>query len=530
MFALGIRYLLGRTVATHPADREQAEWPPHPERVFMALVAAHYQAGGAADERKALLWLEQQAAPALTVSDCEVRSSVTVYVPVNDLTSPRLNTNATPSSSQIADGLALLPENRYRQPRRFMAAVPRDPVVFLHWSATLDEPTLHALQGLCRKVTAIGHSSSLVQMWLELSPPEANLIASANPAARYRLRVAGAGHLVDLDARYNREEWDQYRQLNLAIAAARGKRQKELKTELAQRFGHSRPSFRRPVPSLWQGYDPVTPAIKQSSAPGTSFGSQLIILRRVDGPSFCLESTLQLTKALRDTLMAKCPVQPVPEWISGHAGDGTASATDHVAFVPLPHVGREHADGHLLGLGLAVPKAISPEEQSRCWRSLLFDKFGFASEPLDLRLGPLGVWQVQLEQSEGHAVALRSETWTAADATGARRWATVTPISFDQHPSGPDKWQQIEQMIARACQRIGLPPPTDIVMSPVSMFIGSPHGRGFPCLRRKSGGNIHHTHAILTFERPVIGPILVGAGRYRGYGFCRPLREEEALP
>ena len=530
MLALGIRYLLGRVVATHPADREQAEWPPHPERVFLALVATHYETGGAVEEREALLWLEQQAAPALTVSDCEVRFPVTAYVPVNDLTSPRLKTGVTPSSSQLADGLALLPGNRYRQPRKFMAAVPRDPVVFLHWSATVDEQTRHALQGLCRKVTALGHSSSLVQMWLELSPPEANLISSPNPAARYRLRVTGPGHLADLDARYNREEWDKYRALNLAISAAKGKKQRELKAELARRFGHSRPSFRRPMPSLWQGYEPVAPAIEQATALGTTFDPQLIVLRRVDGPSLGLESTLQLTRALRETLMAKCPVQPVPQWISGHAFDGRASTNDHLAFVPFPHVGREHADGHLLGLGLGVPKAISLDEQNRCWRSLLFDDIGFASLPLDLRLGPLGVWQVQLDQSEGHAVALRSETWTAAAAGGATRWATVTPISFDQHPSGPDKWQQIEQMIAHACQRIGLPAPADIVLSPVSIFIGSPHGGGFPCLRRKSGGNIHHIHSILTFERPVVGPILIGAGRYRGYGFCRPLREQEVAP
>ena len=31
-------------------------------------------------------------------------------------------------------------------------------------------------------------------------------------------------------------------------------------------------------------------------------------------------------------------------------------------------------------------------------------------------------------------------------------------------------------------------------------------------------------HAILIFSEPVVGPVLLGAGRYRGYGLCRPLR------
>lgn len=36
-------------------------------------------------------------------------------------------------------------------------------------------------------------------------------------------------------------------------------------------------------------------------------------------------------------------------------------------------------------------------------------------------------------------------------------------------------------------------------------------------------GERRHAHAILVFDRPVRGPILLGAGRYRGYGLCRPL-------
>jgi CRISPR-associated protein Csb2 len=32
-----------------------------------------------------------------------------------------------------------------------------------------------------------------------------------------------------------------------------------------------------------------------------------------------------------------------------------------------------------------------------------------------------------------------------------------------------------------------------------------------------------HTHAVLIFDRPIGGPIFIGAGRYQGYGLCRPL-------
>ncbi|MGQ9588956.1 MAG: type I-G CRISPR-associated protein Csb2, partial [Planctomycetota bacterium] len=61
MFAIGIRYLNGFSVACEPDSREQPEWPPHPARVFMALAAAHFETGEDPAEREALLWLEDPA-------------------------------------------------------------------------------------------------------------------------------------------------------------------------------------------------------------------------------------------------------------------------------------------------------------------------------------------------------------------------------------------------------------------------------------------------------------------------------------
>jgi hypothetical protein len=54
MFVIGIRYLCGWAMATHTSDRQQAEWPPHPDRVFMALAAAHFETDGGPEEYEAL--------------------------------------------------------------------------------------------------------------------------------------------------------------------------------------------------------------------------------------------------------------------------------------------------------------------------------------------------------------------------------------------------------------------------------------------------------------------------------------------
>ena len=44
MFALGIDFITGVAVMTDTASREKAEWPPHPARVFSAMVAEHHGA------------------------------------------------------------------------------------------------------------------------------------------------------------------------------------------------------------------------------------------------------------------------------------------------------------------------------------------------------------------------------------------------------------------------------------------------------------------------------------------------------
>jgi CRISPR-associated protein Csb2 len=44
-------------------------------------------------------------------------------------------------------------------------------------------------------------------------------------------------------------------------------------------------------------------------------------------------------------------------------------------------------------------------------------------------------------------------------------------------------------------------------------------------VRKRDGGKIRQLHAYLEFDEPVVGPVLLGSGRYRGYGLCRPVQE-----
>jgi CRISPR-associated protein Csb2 len=528
MLALGIRYLCGWSMAKCPANQDRAEWPPHPDRVFMALAAAYFETEGSAAERAALEWLEQLGSPELIASDCFSRSVVTAFVPVNDARLPQTKAGKEPSPQQVADGMNLLPERRSRQPRTFPVAIPEDEAVFLIWrEAEPDEAVLQALVELCRKVTYVGHSASLVQMWVEKELAALSNRPTWVPTtgvAANRLRITSAGRLASLETHYNKAAVYEYARLTTELETAKSKRKTELKKELVERFGSFPPVSQRPAFSLSIGYRKSDPQAVAKEL-GTVFDPNPIILRRIGGCSLGLESTLAMSEAIRGTIMITCPDQPPPEWISGHTADGSASSSPHLAFFPLPHVGREHADGHLLGIGVAIPSVVDPAEQARCLGPLLYDDRSGELRETELRMGAVGVWQVCMENRDRPPVALQSNVWTQPSL----RWATVTPIVLDRHSksnNGATVWKEAEETIAKACERIGLAWPRDIILSSVSMFIGAPHARRFPCLQRKTGGNRHHAHAIITFDNEVRGPVLLGAGRYRGYGLCRPWSKE----
>jgi CRISPR-associated protein Csb2 len=482
MFCIGIRYLCGWAMATHPADRQRPEWPLHPDRVFMALTAAHFDTDGPVEEYQALKRLSALGSPSLSVSLGHERTTVTSFVPVNDDSSP-LNKKgkAIMTSGSLAVG-------RDRQPRSFPVAVPEHDSAFLIWPhADLPEAELRALQALCGKVTAVGHSASLVQMWVESNPPDPNVIPSDRVGARHRLRVPWSERLGQLEAAYE---------------------------------GQLRPGM-----AGWQGYDVPSAQLTPASIPGTVFAPDLIVLRRVDGRSLGLESTLILTEAVRGAVMKACP-DPLPEWISGHEGpgpNGRPSRSSHLAFLPLPHVDHEYADGRLLGVALALPIAIPVQEQQRCLSRFLFNSGGYPHR-IRLAFGRVGDWDVTLDEREDRPSALRPETWSGWSGSSSH-WATVTPMVLDRYPKAEG---DAERTIRQACERVGLPEPVKVTASAAPFFIGAPDARGFPAFRSGPRGTRRfHTHAVLEFPEPVRGPLLIGAGRYRGYGVCRPRSQED---
>jgi len=525
MLALGIRYLTGYAVATDVSSRDLAEWPPHPARVFMAMAAAYFETGEDPGEHAALLWLELQESPLFSTSEADDRLMVTHYVPVNDNGAPIKGKKPLTSLQSVALG-------RDRQPRNFPRVRPHLDTVYLVWpESDPSEEAVDALDSLCGKVTRIGHSSSLVQMWIEDDPPPCNL--EPMETGQERLRVVSPGTLDYLEQQHNGKAVERFAELASAINSSKGKAKREAQVLYEAEFGEkykpstSPPSSLRPVISTWQAYARVDDAGEKVETATGAFDHELLVFEMQEGPVVGLESTWALTSCLHKTILNIC--DPAPEWVSGHTPEGKPSKAPHLAVLPLAFVGAQHADGHLMGLGLAIPRHIGAEDWGKALGPLLYDENGELKQ-LELRAGSLGMWRLVQEVRPSPPLTLRSETWCRTST----HWATVTPIALDRHPKierhkDREGWSiEVAEIVADSCERQGLPRPAAIDIDKTSWHLGAPRAvggksAGYPLMPAKEGQHPRQqVHAWIQFEEPVQGPLLLGAGRYRGYGVCRP--------
>jgi len=474
MLALAWQYLTGRAVAKDITDGTQAEWPPHPDRVFQALVAAWGEHGENPEEAAALAWLCEREPPSISAPvDVQRPAAPKVYVPTNDVEHTRGDYNAKL--------LALIPERRTRK-ERFFPSVRTDETVAISWDV---DPQAHraVLERIASRVTYLGHSSSLVRMWVTDQPPPVTWVPVREGSGGWALsvRVPTAGRLDVLRAAF----------------AGGGK-------------GWTRPPFAQE-----QGYQ----AAQQQTVVHSPFESRLIILRSLPGDRFGLEQTLQLATALRSTLNKQPPPEAVPQ-LMGHAADGAPLAENHVAYLPLADVKHIHARGHIMGLALALPRGLTPQLEEAISNSVA--NAADADGCITLTCGGAGVMKVSVEEPVQRPTALRSETWCAASTS----WASVTPVVLDRMPPRRhedfDGWAAEE--ISRGCVRQGLPAPLEVNVGHVTAVSGAPVAKSFPPILRKDGQRRWQTHVSVKFPLPVEGPLVLGAGRFRGYGLMRPVQ------
>jgi CRISPR-associated protein Csb2 len=233
-----------------------------------------------------------------------------------------------------------------------------------------------------------------------------------------------------------------------------------------------------------------------------------------------------VTRALRGALLHHAD-DPPASVLSGHGPDGRPLECPHAAFVALPDVGSAHATGTILGVAVLLPRAIESPDRHLILRAV--ERWEQAGLRLVLgRAGALALERVTEKDSHG---SLDPITWTAP----SRRWASVTPVALDENPGDLSARDPAvagraadcaEEVVARACERIGLPRPRWVRIMQRSLFDAAPPATRFmPFPRRPGALRRVCVHVEVRFEEPAAGAVVLGAGRYFGVGLCRG-REE----
>jgi CRISPR-associated protein Csb2 len=528
-FQLVIEYLTGYAVATDSSSRDKPEWPPHPARIYMAMAAAHFETDGPPEDKRAqraaLEWLATLPAPDLVIPNHSARDVLSVYVPVNDQNS----------------GEALV--KRSRQPRAFPRVhVGADPVRLIYRvDAELCSTHLAALELVCRHVTRIGHSSSLVWMRLERNGSHSPTHQPDESGLGVRYRTPFGSMLKTLEELYGESPRAGYAELKARIdvlerelKSIKGKGSKERKQPIAAELEdlkkrstvEPRPPI-RPSISHATSFRPVSTPSPATHA--SIFDPNFIVFRADDGvtQAFGLESTARVVEALRGTILASFGDKPIPAWVSGHEPNGDKlQSGSHLAIAPLAFVGSPYADGHLLGLAILIPKDVPLADRGMALSTLLFDQTTGDARTLTLKLRELGTWNLVRESSVSSKQTLQTRTYTEP----SKSWASVTPIVLDRMPKAdrandPIAWRgEVAAIITGSCANVGLPAPLAVRVEKTPFFIGShramPGQGGFPQIRKGR----FQVHAQIDFAESVAGPTLLGAGRFRGYGLMRPWR------
>lgn len=549
MLAIEVELLTGRYAATAHNDRGRAEWPPHPARFFSALVAAlHDHDVVDAAERAALVWLEQQAAPSLHVDpEAKVgrRQVQTVYVPVNDVTlggdeairdaqnklaaattpvaqkkaqaavekvmRAALSIDRQPSDSALGTATALMvapfvgvgekkdgkwkrQQGRTRQERTFPVVFPETPTFAFLWPKADPKDHREAIGRLCARVTRLGHSSSLVRCAVVDSPLSPTLVPLDE--GEVVLRIVGPGQLDRLERAFERHRGEENR-----VLPARPLRYGAVGSE-------------------------AEPCVQRSSVFSPT---DWILFERVGGSRPLASRSTDLARALRSALLEVHGGEDLPATLSGHSERGP-SDRPHVAFVPLPFVGHEHADGALIGCALVLPRDIPGRDREQLlrlvakWELMRGDERG----ELTLAGGTLPPFQVKRVDVSAR-VALDPLRWSRPSA----RFITATPIALDKNPGslrrnngGASSKAALEAQacISEACLRVVGACPISVEVSLSPLVPGAQHVRAFLPWPGRAGRTPRvRVHADIQFAAPVQGPLILGAGRFFGLGLCLPV-------
>lgn len=233
------------------------------------------------------------------------------------------------------------------------------------------------------------------------------------------------------------------------------------------------------------------------------------------GPALTMAESVG--RALRGAVLHHAS-EPRLGGLAGHEVDGAPVRVPHAAFVSYPGPGAWEGGPRIGAVAVVLPRDADAavvetvEGAVRAWEAA----------GCTLRLGRLGAWRLRRVGNED------ARRWMQPWSGPARWWGSVTPVALDENPGDlrsarPEQvaraFRRAEEIVHRACERVGLPRPVWLRIERQSAWdrsLDAPRFMPFP----RTGDGVRRVcvHVELGFTEPVCGPLLLGAGRYFGVG------------
>lgn len=448
---------------------ERPEWPPHPARVFCALVAQ----ARSERERDALRWLERQPPPSILASEASA-SLLRGFVP----------TNGIPPRGRRSTYLA-----RTNGARTWPRALPTIGSFRLEWEdAAVSDEVLGDLRALAARVAYVGRPAGMTVARVSRDPAlglggcQRLIPAESGP---HLLRVPYPGYLDALIGAYDAGEPADSVSLAWPYAARGG--------------GRGMVSGALPGP-----YD------------------RLFVLSFPPGAGIAGWHATRVASALRDATLSRLgrprsgdPWRPfaAEELAAIHGHGERLPPQRRCAFLALPFVGHRHATGEVIGVGIAIGREIDPELRRALLQLLGLDR-DEGPRLTELSIPGLGV-TLPLGPPDGRW-SIEPVRWVGP----ARRWASALPVVLDRWPK---RRGDVAVILREGVQLAGYPEPGEIEVLRGSAVAGAPLLRPGDRKRRASDPDRSWSHVLVTFAEPVQGPVLLGHLRFVGLGLCAPV-------
>jgi CRISPR-associated protein Csb2 len=459
------------------------EWPPSPARLFQALVAAtHHGAHGLlhSDIRdRALEWLESCPPPAIFAITTELaRELITGYVPNND----------DGESKDFREHVKTAKSLRLRP-------LPSECRVTYRWIFPAKGESTHyadVISAMASLVTYLGRTVDLVyargevRTELQMDIPEGRKMWQPREVPGGQWLAPSAGFLKWCKDRFPRSVSD-----------------------IPPDFTNSRQVDYSDAPASLDEVPKALFGLFRCDGSPMRFDP-----RRLREAAGMMRHVFSLWREANPRMRQHYGEDRMARLLLGHKSAGVSgpSRGGHFGVVPLPSMNTDFtADGYIRRV-LVLGWGINDDED----RAL----FGDLTRGIDgMKLldhgRPVGFLRVARADSQRRTLAF----WSTLSGLSAKTWRTVTPIILTGHPR---RGRALDKCLSRALNQQGI---SSDALESLATFSGPlvpqcPAAREFRVADYLS--TTKRIHAEIIFRKPIRGPLVVGRGRFAGFGIMIP--------